>query len=117
MSINIPQVGNPRNIILDLTNTSVTNIYTGSSKLRGVANSVSICNDSGGAATFTLTITDNNGVTVKIYNQKSVASNDTLILTQHEIPIPQGWSLDIQAGTANTLHIVAVIVELVSTQG
>lgn len=117
MSINVPQIGNPKPIILDLTTTASTPIYTGSSQLRGLLNSLSVCNDSGGAATFTVTLTDNAANTVKVYNLKSVASNDTLVLTDHEIPIPNGWTLAITATSANTLHVVAVIVELAVTRG
>ncbi len=117
MSIQIPQIGGPKPVMLDLTTATLTNIYLGTQKRRGILNSLSVCNDSGGAATFTLTLTDANANTVKLYNLKSVASNDTLLLTEHEIPIPADWSLDITATTANTLHVVAVIVETVSTQG
>lgn len=116
MSINIPQTGSLKNIILDLTTTNATTIYTGQNKIRGVLNSMTVCNDSGSAATFTLSITDGT-TTVKIYDQKSVAAHDTLLLTQHEIPIPTGWTISITATTANTLHVLAVIVEQGSTQG
>jgi hypothetical protein len=118
MSLNIPQIGNPKPVILDLTTTDPTTIYTSTSaQLRGLLNSLSVCNDSGGAATFTLTLTDNNGLAVKIYNLKSVPSNDSVILTDHEIPIPNGWTLAITATSANTLHVVAVVIELAVTRG
>lgn len=118
MSLNVPQIGNPKPVILDLTTTGATTIYTSTNaQLRGLLNSLSVCNDSGGAATFTLTLTDNNGLAVKIYNLKSVDPNDTLVLTDHEIPIPNGWTLAIMATSANTLHVVAVVIELAVTRG
>ncbi len=116
MSVNVPFVGNavPRTAIL--TTTAVTNLYLSQNKIRGLLNSLSVCNTTGGALTFTLTLTDNNAVVTNIYLNKSVAANDTFIMTQHEIPIPDGWSLDIKA-SAGTLHVVAVIVQVASTQG
>lgn len=118
MSINVPLMGNAKLIALDLTTTSSTPIYTApATSLRGLMNSVSICNDSGGSATFTLTLTDPSANVFKIYNLKSVSSNETLVLTEHEIPIPSGWTLAITATSANTLHVVAVIVELGVTRG
>jgi hypothetical protein len=116
MSVNVPQLGNPKPIILDLTTTASTPIYVGSSKLRGLLNSMLVCNDSASAATFTLTLTDNAGLTVKQFDLKSVDPHDTYELTGQEIPIPNDWTLAITATTANTLHVTAVIVELAVTR-
>lgn len=116
MSVNVPLLGFPKPIILDLTTTAVTPIYTGGAKLRGLLNSLFVCNDSGGAATFTLTLTDAVGTVVKLYNLKSVASNDTFPMPTPEILIPSGWELAIAATSANTLHVVATIVEIASTK-
>jgi hypothetical protein len=40
-----------------------------------------------------------------------------VFITQQEIPIPNGWSLDITATSANALYATAVVVEVASTQG
>lgn len=116
MSVNIPQLGTPKPIILDLTTTAATPIYTGSTQLRGLLNSMLVCNDSASAATFTLTLTDNAGLTVKQFDLKSVPAHDTYELSGQEIPIPNGWTLAITATTANTLHVTAVVIELAVTR-
>lgn len=116
MSINIPLIGNARLVALDLTTNTSTPIYTASSNLRGLMNSLLVCNDSGGAATFTLTLTDPAANVFKLYNLKSVASNDTFSIAEQEIPIPNGWTLAITATTANTLHVVGAIVEVTATR-
>jgi hypothetical protein len=117
MSINVPLIGNAKLIALDLTTTDPTTIYTApASALRGLMNSMLICNDSGGAATFTLTLTDPSANVFKLYNLKSVASNDTFPISEHEIPVPSGWTMAITATSANTLHVVAVIIELAVTK-
>lgn len=117
MSINIPLIGNAKLVALDLTTTTSTPIYTASSNLRGLMNSISICNDSGGAVTFTLTLTDPAAAVFKVCNLMSVPSNGTILITEHEIPIPNGWTLAIAAASANALHVVAVIAEVAVTRG
>lgn len=116
MSINIPLIGNAKLVALDLTTTASTPIYTASSNLRGLLNSILVCNDSVSAATFTLTLTDPDAAVFKLYNLKSVASNDTFPISLQEIPVPNGWTLAITATTANTLHVVAVVVEVAVTR-
>lgn len=116
MSINVPLIGNAKLVALDLTTSTSTPIYTASSNLRGMMNSLSICNDSGGAVTFTLTLINPSAAVFKLYNAKSVAANDTFVLVEHEIPIPAGWTMAITAASANALHVVAVIIELAVTR-
>lgn len=116
MSVNVPQLGTPKPIILDLTTTASIPIYTGSTQLRGLLNSMLVCNDSASAATFTLTLTDNASLTVKQFDLKNVDAHDTYELKDQEIPIPNGWTLAITATSANTLHVTAVIVELAVTR-
>ncbi len=116
MTIQIPQNGNPKPLIFNLTTTTKTTIYTGQSNIRGILNSITACNDSAGAGTVSLFLADPSGSEVYIYSQVPVASKQTLLVTQHEIPIPEGWTLSVKAETG-TFDIVAVIVELVSTKG
>jgi len=111
MSVNIPYIANVKTVCKDLTTTSATAVYTGSQSLRGSLDSMSVCNDSAASANFTLQLTDGTNV-FKIYDTFPVAAHTTLFIKEHNVQIPDGWTLQVIAGTANALHVIAVIAEV-----
>jgi hypothetical protein len=111
MSVNIPFIANVKTICKDLTTTGTIGIYTGITNLRGSLDSMSVCNDSAGSVNFTLQMTDGTNV-YKIYDVFPVASHTTLFIKEHNVQLPDGWTLQVIAGTANALHVVSVIAEV-----
>lgn len=115
MSINIPLIANARTICLDLTVTTAVDVYESANQLRGSLESMSVCNDSGSSANFTLQLNDGSNV-FKIYDTFPVAAHTTLFIKDHNVQIPVGWQLEIIAATADALHVVAVIAEVSSVR-
>ncbi|MBY3073399.1 hypothetical protein HFO71_24090 [Rhizobium laguerreae] len=111
MSVNIPFIANVKTICKDLTVTTAVNVYTGTANLRGSLDSMSVCNDSGGSVNFTLQMTDGTNV-YKIYDVFPIASKVTLFIKEHNVQLPDGWTLQVIASGANALHVVAVIAEV-----
>ncbi|MBB5663258.1 hypothetical protein GGE68_001434 [Rhizobium leguminosarum] len=111
MSVNIPFIANVKTICKDLTVTTSVDVYTGSANLRGSLDSMSVCNDSAGSVNFTLQITDGTNV-YKIYDVFPVASHTTLFIKEHNVQMPDGWTLQVIASGANALHVVSVIAEV-----
>lgn len=111
MSVNIPFIANVKTICKDLTVTTAVNVYTGTANLRGSLDSMSVCNDSAASANFTLQLTDGTS-TFKIYDVFPVAAHTTLFIKEHNVQLPDGWTLQVIAATANALHVVAVIAEV-----
>lgn len=109
--IQFQQVGNPRPICKILTNTNVTKLYNPTERqIRGTLESIAVCNVSGGAVTFTMQLTNPSAVSFAIAAQ-SIPSGGTYFFSQHNLPILTNWALEVQAGTANALHITSVIIE------
>jgi hypothetical protein len=111
MSVNIPFIANVKTICKDLTVATVIGVYTGSTNLRGSLDSMSVCNDSAGSVNFTLQLTDGTNI-YKIYDVFPVASHTTLFIKEHNVQMPDGWTLQVIASGANALHVVAVIAEV-----
>ena len=118
MSVNIPQLANPKAVTTVLSTTTAADIYTASSALRGILNSLSACNTSAASVKFSLAVM--NGVTVafQIYDEFPIAAHETLFVKDHEVPIFDGWSLRVQQdAAAEAIHVVAVIGEMNATRG
>lgn len=116
MSVNIPQIGNVRLIPLDLTTANLTTVYAPTNaNIRGVFESMSFCNDSAGSVNITVILTDGTS-TWKLYDVHPVAAHATELFKEHPFPITAGWTLAVQAGTANALHVITVISEQTSTR-
>jgi hypothetical protein len=111
MSVNIPYIANVKTICKDLTTTGTIGVYTGTANLRGSLDSMSVCNDSASSANFTLQMTDGTNV-YKIYDLFPIASKVTLFIKEHNVQLPDGWTLQVIASGANALHVVAVIAEV-----
>lgn len=116
MSVNIPLIANAKTVCKDLTVATAVDVYESSNQLRGTLESMSICNDSAASANFTLQLNDGSNL-FKIYDVFPIAAHTTLFIKDHSIQIPVGWQLEVIAGTANALHVVAVIAEVSSVRG
>lgn len=116
MSVNIPLIANTKGVFLDLTGTTAVDVYESSNQLRGTLESMSVCNDSAGSVNFTLQLNDGANL-FKIYDVFPIAAHTTLFIKDHNVPIPNGWQLEVIASGANALHVVAVIAEVSSVRG
>jgi hypothetical protein len=115
--IQFQQVGNPRPICKVLTTTGVTKLYNPTKQqIRGTLESIAVCNVSGGAVTFTMQLTSPTPVSYAIA-ATSIPSGGTYLFNQHNLPILTDWALEVQAGTANALHITSVIIEQTPAKG
>lgn len=118
MSVNIPQLANPKAVTTVLSTATAADIYTASSSLRGILNSLSACNTSAASVNFSLAVMNGVSVAYQIYDEFPIAAHETLFLKDHEVPIFDGWSLRVQQSAATeALHIVAVVGEISSVRG
>lgn len=114
MTVQIQQTGTPK-IISTVLGTALGILYApGSQNIRGLLESIAVCNVSAGAVTFSLVYTD--GADYRIYDQLSIASHATVILKDHPIVITTGTSLKAQASAVTALHLTAVVVEQTATR-
>jgi len=118
MSINIPQLANPKAFVSAPTNATAVALYTATSNLRGILNSLSVCNPTASGDVVSVSLLSPGSVTYDIYREKPIAAKETIILENHEVPIFDGWSLMVKQGAASaSLHFVAVIGEVSSVRG
>lgn len=113
MSINIPQLANPKALVSKPANATAVALYVSTSNLRGILNSISICNPSAAGDVFSVSLRSPAAVTYDIYREKPIAAKETVILAEHEVPIFDGWSLMVKQGAAAaSLHFIAVVGEI-----
>ena len=118
MSVNIPQLANPKAVTTVLSTATAADIYTASSSLRGILNSLSACNTSAASVNFSLAVMNGASVVFQIYDEAPIAAHETLLVKDHEVPIFDGWSLRVQQDAASeAIHVVAVIGEISSVKG
>lgn len=118
MSVNIPQLANPKAVTIVLSSVTPADIYTASNGLRGIVNSISICNVTAAADVFSISLVSPAAVVFDIYRDAPIDAHETIILKHHETPIFDGWSLRVEQGAAvESLHIVAVIGEMTVVRG
>ena len=106
------------NAKLDLTTTDVTTLYTapsGAESNASVINSILVSEDSGNADTITVTLTNGSDV-FSLFKVKAVGANTTVELLTRDLILQSGEILKVQAATANRLHVVASIQELIKTR-
>lgn len=115
MSFFTEQLGQAKTVGVKLTTTSSTEIYASAANRRASLKSLSICEISGGATTIDVSVSDGT-TTWYIYKGMAVAANQTILLTEHNIPLLSGWTLDAQAGDANQIDLVAVLAEITGLQ-
>lgn len=118
MSVNIPQLANLKAVSIILSTTTAADIYTASSSLRGMLNSLSACNTSAASIKFSLALMNGASVAFQIFDEFPIAAHDTLFLKDHEVPIFDGWSIRVQQdAAAEALHIIALVGETNNTKG
>ena len=118
MSVNIPQLANPKVVTTVLSTAPAADIYTASSSLRGILNSLSACNTSAASVKFSLAIMNGVSVVFQIYDEFPIAAHETLFMKDHEVPVFDGWSVRVQQdAAAEAIHVVAVIGEINNTRG
>lgn len=118
MSVNIPQLANPKAVTTVLSTSTAADIYTAGSSLRGILNSLSACNTSAASVKFSLAVMNGASVVFQIYDEMPIAAHETLFMKDHEVPVFDGWSVRVQQdAVAEAIHVVAVIGEISSVKG
>lgn len=106
------------NAKLLLTTTDATVLYTapsGAEANSSVISSIIIHEHSNNSDTVRVFITDVNGNVFEMFD-KTVAGQGTVELLTRDLVLQAGESISFQAGTANRIHIVASIQELIKTR-
>ena len=96
----------------DLTDTSVTTLYTAPALTTGIVKSILVSEDSGNADTITLTITDASSNVFSLFKTKAVSANATVELLTAPLVVQTGEALKVTAATANRLHVTASVLEI-----
>ena len=91
---------------VDLTTTSATTLYTVPSATTSVIKSILVSEDSGNAATITVTITDTATAVFSLFKTKSISANGTTELLTAPLVLQESEILKVTAATANRLHVV-----------
>ena len=100
------------NAKVDLTTTNITTLYTCAALTTGIVKSILVSEDSNNADTITLTITDASSAVFSIYKTKAVSANGTVELLTAPLVVQASEILKVTADTANSLHVVASILEI-----
>jgi tetrahydromethanopterin S-methyltransferase subunit H len=100
-----------KNVKVDLTDTSVTTLYTAPAATTAVFKSIVVADDSGNTSTITLTLTDSASAVFVIYNVKATTANGTLELLTQPLVVQESEILKVTAGNANRLHVVGSYLE------
>ena len=79
-----------------------------------IVKSILVCNDSGGAATLTVTVLDKSlgPATITLFHQKSIAAGETVELISQPIVLEDSDQLKVQASAGNALHVISSILEI-----
>lgn len=109
MSFFTEQHGQTKTVLAALDSTDPTTLYTVSNGIAALK-SISFCEVSGNATTYTLTISDGTN-TADIFNAKALSANGHEILTDHNPILKEGWSISVTAGDADRVEIVLVLAE------
>ena len=97
---------------VDLTTTNLTTLYTVPSFKTSVVKSLLVSEDAGSGANITVTLVDASSNIFSLFKTKAIASNATTELLTQPLVMEEGEVLNVQAGYANRLHIIASILEI-----
>ena len=96
---------------VDLTTTSATTLYTVPSATTAIIKSILVSEDSGNAATITVTITDTSSNIFSVFKTKSISANGTTELLSAPLVLEESEILKVTAATANRLHVILSALE------
>ena len=101
-----------KNAKVDLTATTATTLYTCPTATTAIVKSILVSEDSGNAATITVTITDADSAVFSLFKTKAVSANATTELLTAPLVVEESEILKVTAATANRLHVVASLLEV-----
>ena len=104
-----------RNQKLSLTSTADTVLYTVPSNSRAIVKSLLVSEDTNTATTITVDLFDADPATgnkFNLFETQAVAGNETLQLLTEPLIMLENEVLQVTAADANTLHVVASILEI-----
>ena len=101
-----------KNAKVDLTTTSVTDLYTTPGATTALVKSILVSEDTGNADTITVTITDANDAVFSLFKVTAIAANTTVELLTEPLVVEENEVLKVTAATADRLHVVASILEI-----
>ena len=101
-----------KNAKVDLTTTSVTDLYTTPGATTALVKSILVSEDTGNADTITVTITDANAAVFSLFKVTAIAANTTVELLTEPLVVEENEVLKVTAATADRLHVVASILEI-----
>lgn len=108
MTLFVPSNGYRQPIAKSRIAATATTLFTASEKRQGVIDSILVSNNSTGSVTVKVWVTD--GTTdFYIVEDVAIAATGQVQIKDHHFPLQNGWSLKVQAGTANRLDVTAVI--------
>tara|TARA_R110000744_G_scaffold45282_1_gene100591 strand:+ start:1374 stop:1697 length:324 start_codon:yes stop_codon:yes gene_type:complete len=103
---------NYKNAKLDLTTTDATTLYTAPTATTTLVKSILVSEDSGGADTITVTITDASAAVFSLFKVLAIGANTTVELLTEPLVVQENEILKVTAATANRLHVVASLLEI-----
>lgn len=103
---------NYKNAKVDLTTTNATVLYTCPSATTTTIKSILVSEDSGGADTITVTITDASSAVFSLFKVKAIGANGTVELLTQPLVLTEDEIIKVTAATANRLHVVASLLEI-----
>ena len=103
---------NYKSVKADLTTTSNTTIYTCPVSATAILKSILVTEDAGSGTDVSMTITTSGAVVYNLFKTKAIAANATDELLTNPLVLNGGDILKVQAGTANTIHILLSMLEV-----
>ena len=103
---------NYKNKKVDLTTTNATVLYTCPNATTGLVKSILASEDTGNAATITVTTTDADAAVFSLFKVTAVAANTTVELLTAPLVVQENEILKVTAATANRIHVVASLLEI-----
>lgn len=92
-----------------LTTSNATTLYTGA-QFKAYLDAINFCNITASAATIDLWVNDGSS-SFYLLKGYSLAANDSVLLTELAADVNNGDTLRIQAGTANAIDVVGVMIQ------
>ena len=104
-----------KNKKVDLTTTDLTTLYTVPTATTTVVKSILVSNDAGSSCNLDVTLVDASSNIFSLFKTKAVDTNTTTELLTHPLVMEESEILKVQAADANELHVIASILEMISS--